>query len=169
KTRNDRKRDQTIRGGKRDRADNQIDPRESPKRPAQRRSENDHGAIENPTDAADKRIRLDRANCGRENIRRIGGHARQHQVRPNIFKPNRGRRTALVLLGREQQFVEGNATGALTIRGLTKSVPSDRIGILVPFGSVIAVPMSIITSPGVRRIQKSAVWSANAGITSPRY
>ena len=43
-----------------------------------------------------------------------------------------------------------------TVLELIKSVPSERIGILVPFGSVIADPMSIFTSPGVRRIQRSA-------------
>src|SRR5438132_7095797 len=43
----------------------------------------------------------------------MGGHSRHTQVRPNMFEPNRARRSALVLFGREQQFVEDNATGAL--------------------------------------------------------
>ena len=33
----------------------------------------------------------------------------------------------------------------------------------------LSVRLSIFTSSGVRRIQRSAAWSANAGITSPRY
>src|SRR5436853_5832881 len=54
KTRNDREGNQTIRGRERDRPDNQIDARESPKRATHRGHNHHHDAIENPADAPDE-------------------------------------------------------------------------------------------------------------------
>src|SRR5260370_32151227 len=68
KTRNDPERNQTISGGKCDRPDNEIDPRESSKGTAQGGSDHDHDAIDNPAHAPDELIVLDRADGVRKKV-----------------------------------------------------------------------------------------------------
>ena len=122
--------------------------------PLNRRRQDNHHAIENPTHAADKSFRLNRRDRRGKKIGRIGGPAARGRAASEYLRAGYRCRAAFMLLRGEQQFVDRDATRPIGHAWIDhKRAVELRMGILNPFGNSIDEPISIFTSSGVTRSQ----------------